>query len=90
MKIPFTLQIILGMFLGLFTGYYFGPRIAPIAEIAKWFIQLIKVFAIPLLFLTIIDAILAMQIKSRGIWLMLLIAGINALPGGPGQTMAGG
>ncbi len=77
-KIPFTLQIILGMLLGVLTGNYFGPGIEPIGEITQWFIQLIKVFAIPLLFLTIMDSMLSMEIKSRGIYLMLGIAGINA------------
>lgn len=78
MKTSLTLQIILAMILGLIVGEYFGPNIEPIGELAKWFIQIIKVFAIPLLFFAITDSILSLQIKTSGISKMLWISAINA------------
>lgn len=53
-----SVQIIIGMGLGVLLGLWLGPAAAPLSEAGKLIIQLIKVIAIPLLFLNIIHSVL--------------------------------
>jgi Na+/H+-dicarboxylate symporter len=77
-KIPFSIQIILAMGLGLFVGLTFGKPVAPLGELGKLIIQLVKVAAIPLLFLAIVNTILKSEVKLRSGLRMIVIATINA------------
>lgn len=64
-KIGLSAQIILGMFIGIFTGLILREKAAPLGEIGKLLIQIIKVVAGPLLFFTIIKSIQEAHIPLR-------------------------
>lgn len=76
-KLSLSIQIIVGLFLGVIAGLVFGPSIAPLSEVGKLIIQLIKVAAIPLLFFAIVHAILKTEVSRRSGLQMITIAIIN-------------
>jgi Na+/H+-dicarboxylate symporter len=76
---PLYLQTLIGMLLGIVAGLLWGARIAPLADIAKWIIQVIKFLAIPLLFFAIFEALLRRDFHGRGIAWMFSIAALNGL-----------
>jgi len=78
-KESLALQIALAMLLGIAAGLAFGPRIAPIGEIGRKIIEVIKAIAIPLVFFAIIEAILSTSIKGRDGFLMIMIVMIDAV-----------
>ena len=57
-RVPLSLQITIGMAVGVAVGPALGARAAPLGELGRLVIQLIKAVATPLLFLAIVDAIL--------------------------------
>jgi DAACS family dicarboxylate/amino acid:cation (Na+ or H+) symporter len=67
--------IIAGMLLGLAVGYLVGSRVAPLGVVGKVYIDLIKMMAIPLVFLSIIDAIISTSIswRSAGRWGLVIL-----------------
>jgi DAACS family dicarboxylate/amino acid:cation (Na+ or H+) symporter len=71
-------QIIIGMVLGGIVGPLLGAKAAPLGELGKLVIQLIKAVATPLVFFAIVNAILRTEIKGRAGARMLVLAGINA------------
>lgn len=77
-RIPLYLQIIVGMVIGVVVGPALGSRAAPLGELGKLVIQLIKAVATPLVFLAIVNAILRTEIKGRAGLRMLALAMINA------------
>jgi DAACS family dicarboxylate/amino acid:cation (Na+ or H+) symporter len=77
-RIPLYLQIIAGMVIGVVVGPALGSRAAPLGELGKLVIQLIKAVATPLVFLAIVNAILRTEIKGRAGVRMLALALINA------------
>ena len=77
-RIPLYLQIIAGMIIGVVVGPALGSRAAPLAELGKLVIQLIKAVATPLVFLAIVNAILRTEIKGRAGLRLLALAAINA------------
>ena len=64
-RFPLSLQIIAAMGLGLLLGPLLGENAEPLGELGKLVIQLIKVFATPLLFLTIVTSVLGTEIRAR-------------------------
>jgi DAACS family dicarboxylate/amino acid:cation (Na+ or H+) symporter len=77
-RVPLYLQIILGMFVGGALGAGLGTRAAPLGELGKLVIQLIKAVATPLVFFAIVNAILRTELKGRAGVRMLVLATINA------------
>jgi Na+/H+-dicarboxylate symporter len=78
LRIPLYLQIIIGMVIGVAVAPVLGSRAAPLGELGKLVIQLIKAVATPLVFLAIVNAILRTEIKGRAGLRMLALAMINA------------
>jgi len=77
-RVPLYVQIIIGMAIGVAVGPVLGSRAAPLGELGKLVIQLIKAVATPLVFLAIVNAILRTEIKGRAGLRMLTLAVINA------------
>jgi DAACS family dicarboxylate/amino acid:cation (Na+ or H+) symporter len=78
-RVPLYLQIIGAMVIGGIVGPLLGAgRAAPLGELGKLVIQLIKAVATPLLFFAIVNAILRTEVKGRAGVRMLVLASINA------------
>ncbi len=73
-----SVQIGLAMVLGAFLGFVLGPSAAPLGEIGKAVITLIKAIASPLLFFTIIHHISTTDVHWKGAARMLVAASVNA------------
>ena len=67
--------IIIGMILGLGVGFFVGPSAASLGVVGKVYIDLIKMMAVPLVFLTIVDAIISTAISWRhaGRWAFVIV-----------------
>lgn len=76
-RIPFYATILGAMALGLAVGPLIGKSGGALGEIGKLVIQLIKAVATPLLFFSIVNAVLTTQVKGRAALRMLGIATIN-------------
>lgn len=74
-----TSYILLAMLCGMAAGAYFGARVVPLGAVGTVYIQLIKAIAIPLVFVTIIDAIIATALswKTARNWLVVIV--INSI-----------
>jgi Na+/H+-dicarboxylate symporter len=66
------------MAVGLALGPLLGARAAPLGELGKLVIQLIKAVATPLLFLAIVDAILKTEVRGRQGVVMLGFAALSS------------
>jgi DAACS family dicarboxylate/amino acid:cation (Na+ or H+) symporter len=77
-RIPLSLQIVIGMAVGLVVGPLLGPSAAPLGELGKILIQLIKAVATPLLFFAIVNAILKSEVRGRQGMVMLGFALFNS------------
>jgi DAACS family dicarboxylate/amino acid:cation (Na+ or H+) symporter len=77
-RLPLSLQITIGMAVGLALGPLLGARAAPLGELGRLVIQLIKAVATPLLFLAIVDAILKTEVRGRQGAVMLGFAALSA------------
>lgn len=77
-RFPLYAQIIVALVLGLVLGPVLGERAAPLGELGRLVVQLIKGVATPLLFFAIISAILRAEIAGRGALRMLGAAILNA------------
>jgi Na+/H+-dicarboxylate symporter len=75
---PLSLQIAIGMAAGLALGPLLGARAAPLGELGKLVIQLIKAVATPLLFLAIVRAILETEVRGRQGAVMLGFAALSS------------
>jgi len=78
-KIPLYTQILIAMLLGVTVGWVAGNSAAPLGEIGKVIIQLIKTLAAPLLFLAVVDAFLRTHVTARSGLIMVTISLINAV-----------
>ena len=79
-RVPLSLQITIGMAVGLALGPALGARAAPLGELGKLVIQLIKAVATPLLFLAIVDAILKTRVRGRqGAFMLAFAAGSSCI-----------
>ncbi len=61
-----TWKIMAAMGLGVVTGVVFGPHAAGLGLVGKLFIQLIKVMAVPLVFFSIVDALITAKLSWAG------------------------
>jgi DAACS family dicarboxylate/amino acid:cation (Na+ or H+) symporter len=77
LRIPLSAQIALAMALGLALGPALGSRAVPFGEGAKVVIQLIKAVAAPLLFLSIVSAILKTEVRLASGVRMVVFAILN-------------
>jgi Na+/H+-dicarboxylate symporter len=77
LRIPLSAQIALSMGLGLALGPVFGSSALPLGEGAKVVIQLIKAVAAPLLFLSIVTAILKTEVRLASGFRMVGFAILN-------------
>jgi DAACS family dicarboxylate/amino acid:cation (Na+ or H+) symporter len=77
-RFPLSLQIMAGMAVGLVVGPLLGMSAAPLGEIGKVVIQLIKAVATPLLFFAIVNAILKAEVRGRQGLVMLGFALFNS------------
>lgn len=77
-RFPLSLQIAVGMVAGVLVGSLLErAAAAPLGEIGKLVIQLIKAVATPLLFLAIVGAILGTEVRGRAGLRMLGYAALN-------------
>lgn len=76
-RIPLYLQILAGIILGMLTGMLLGRDAGPLGEIGRLVIQLVKLFAVPLLLFAILDAFLKTDIAGRAAGRMVAITSIN-------------
>ena len=72
-----TCRIILAMALGMGVGMFFGPSAAPLGIAGKLFIQLIKVMAVPLVFFSIVDALVTTTLTWTAARKLLSVVVIN-------------
>jgi len=77
-SVPLYVQIIVAMGAGLVLGPLLGASAAPLGELGRLVVQLIKGVATPLLFFAIVSAILHAEIEAKGALRMLLAASFNA------------
>lgn len=77
-RFPLYLQILAAMALGMVLGPLLGKDAAPLGELGKVVISLIKAVATPLLFFAIINAILKSDLRSKSAGRMLFVAFFNA------------
>jgi Na+/H+-dicarboxylate symporter len=77
-RFPLHVQIILALGLGLVVGPLLGRGAGGLGELGKLTIQLIRAAATPLLFFTIVNAILKTEIQGRAALRLLFWAAINA------------
>ena len=78
-RIPLYSQIIAAMVIGIVVGLIFGAKTAALGEIGKTIIQLVKVFAGPLLFFAVTDAFIRTQVQLKSAGRMVAISLINAV-----------
>ncbi len=77
-KVPLYGWILGAMVLGLMVGPLLGKSAAPLGELGKLVITLIKGVATPLLFFAIVNAILQTEVRARAGLRMLGFATLNA------------
>lgn len=77
-SVPLYVQIIVAMGAGLVLGPLLGSSAAPLGELGRLVVQLIKGVATPLLFFAIVSAILHAEIEAKGALRMLGAATFNA------------
>jgi Na+/H+-dicarboxylate symporter len=78
LRFPLYAQILGAMALGLLVGPYLGRDAAPLGELGKLVVQLIKAAATPLLFFAIVSAVLKTEVRGRAALRLLFWACINA------------
>lgn len=76
-RIPFYVQILAGITLGLIAGIWLGRDAGPLGQIGTLVIQLVKLFAVPLLLFAILDAFLKTEIAGRAASRMIGITSFN-------------
>jgi Na+/H+-dicarboxylate symporter len=76
-RVPLHLQILAGITVGILTGMALGKDAATLGEIGRLVIQLVKLFAVPLLLFAILDAFLKTEINGRAAGRMVVITSIN-------------
>lgn len=72
-----TAFIIVSIILGIFLGLALGKSATPLGQVGKFYIDLIKAVAAPLLFFAILDAILTSEIKWKSAQRFLGVVAIN-------------
>jgi Na+/H+-dicarboxylate symporter len=77
-RFPLHLQIVTGIVIGLLLGPILGRDANRLGDIGKLVIQLIKAAAAPLLFLSIVQAILKTEVQARAALRLFFWATVNA------------
>ena len=77
-RFPLHVQIVVCLGLGLVAGPLLGPRAAVLGEVGGLVIQLIKAAAAPLLFLSIVNALLRTAVQGRAALRLFSWAMLNA------------
>lgn len=77
LSIPLPAQILLGMVLGALCGAALGPDAQSLGEIGRIVIDLIKAFAVPLVFFAVLEAILTSDIPARMVRTQLVVVVAN-------------
>lgn len=77
-KVLFYVTLV-ALVLGVIVGFVAGPAAAPLGEVAKWIIQVLKAVAVPLLFVAIVDALAQSHMSGRGFGLLVGVASFNAI-----------
>lgn len=72
-----TTRILFAMVLGMGTGVIFGQSLVPLGVAGKLFIQLIKVMAVPLVFFSIVDALITTKITWLSARKLLIVVLVN-------------
>ena len=72
-----TWRILLAMGLGVIAGVVFGAKVAGLGLVGKLFIQLIKVMAVPLVFFSIVDALITAKLSWAGARKLAVVVVIN-------------
>ena len=78
LRFPLYAQIIAALLLGLVLGPVLGKSAAPLGELGRLVVQLIKGVATPLLFFAIVSAVLRAEVAGKGALRMLGAAILNA------------
>lgn len=76
---PMYAQTLLAMLAGAGLGLWLGQQVAPVAVLAKWIVEVIKFFAVPLLFLAIFEAVADEAFRGKGVLAMLGVSVGNGL-----------
>lgn len=74
-----TLYITISMLLGGVVGWVLGPKVAPLGVIGSIYIQLIKTIAVPLVFVSILEAIIATSLSWKTARTWASVVTINAV-----------
>lgn len=74
---PLTSKILIGMVLGIGVGLIAGSSTAGLGIVGKLFIQLIKVMAVPLVFFSIVDALISTRITWGAARKLMAVVIIN-------------
>jgi Na+/H+-dicarboxylate symporter len=69
--------IVCAMVAGMLAGVLFGERMVPLGSVGTLFIQLIKAVAVPLVFISIVDALVSTSLSLRTASRWLLVVTIN-------------
>lgn len=72
-----TAFIIASLVIGIFLGLYLGKAASPLGQVGKFYIDLIKAVAAPLLFFAILDAIITSEIQWKSAKRFLGVIAIN-------------
>jgi Na+/H+-dicarboxylate symporter len=70
-------RILIAAALGMGVGLTLGPRAAPLGDLGKVLIQFVKLLAVPLLFLSVVDAFLHTELSWKSARRMLGVSGLN-------------
>jgi DAACS family dicarboxylate/amino acid:cation (Na+ or H+) symporter len=72
-----TGKILVAMAVGALTGSVFGAHVVSLGMVGKLFIQLIKVLAVPLVFFSIVDALITAKLSWSGARKLVTVVAIN-------------
>jgi Na+/H+-dicarboxylate symporter len=72
------INIIAAMCVGAVVGVVFGQHATPLGVFGKLFVQLIKMMAIPLVFFSILEALVATSISWKSAGKLLIVVAINS------------
>ena len=78
MKLAFPLQILAAALLGALVGPWLGTAAGPMGDAGRILIELLKAFAVPLVFFGIVQAVLVAEWKGRLVGRFLVVVLVNA------------
>ncbi len=78
-KIPLAVQLLAAVALGVIAGRLLGPNAAVLGALALVYVKLLKLFAVPLVFLAIVDTLCSTRIAFRQAGVMIGLSAMNAL-----------